>query len=109
MVLIEVMLEWMVRYIFILLSFYFCHLIGIYYGFGVYFSIYASYSHYYASMNNAKERHMFLSRVLIGKQCLGHNLMKLPDEGCHSSTNGSDIFVTYHDAQAYPEYLIVYT
>lgn len=51
---------------------------------------------------------MFVSRVLIGNTCGGNSSMKSPPSGFDSTTDGSHIFVTYHDAQAYPEYLIVY-
>ncbi|CAF1242378.1 unnamed protein product [Adineta ricciae] len=81
---------------------------GTLYGFGVYFSSNAMYSHSYATPNAVGERRMFLARVLIGKSCLGHASQKTLPDGYHSTTDGSHIFVTYHDAQAYAEYLIVY-
>ncbi|CAF0806201.1 unnamed protein product [Adineta ricciae] len=81
---------------------------GTQYGLGVYFSDNGSYSHFYAKSNAVGERRMFLARVLIGKSCLGHASQKTPPDGYHSTTDGIQIFVTYHDAQAYAEYLIVY-
>ena len=75
---------------------------------GVYFSSNALYSHSYAPANKKGERLMFLSRVLIGQTTLGNASMKTRPPGFDSTTNGSNIFVTYHDAQAYAEYLIRY-
>ncbi|UJR30282.1 hypothetical protein I4U23_017820 [Adineta vaga] len=60
---------------------------GTAYGNGVYFSSNASYSHTYAPPNTKGKRCMFVVRVLV---------------------DGQHIFVTYHDAQAYAEYLIIY-
>ncbi|CAF2225875.1 unnamed protein product [Rotaria magnacalcarata] len=81
---------------------------GIVYGKGSYFSASAEYSHTYAKSNSFGERHMFLAKVLIGKSTIGNPSMKVPPAGYDSTTDGKNIFVTYHDAQAYAEYLIVY-
>ncbi|CAF2644765.1 unnamed protein product [Rotaria sp. Silwood2] len=81
---------------------------GIVYGIGVYFSSNAAYSHHYAVSNANGERCMFLARVLVGETTLGHKSMKAPPKGFDSTTDRNHIFVTYHDAQAYPEYLITY-
>jgi hypothetical protein len=51
---------------------------------------------------------MFVVKVLIGNSIYGNPSMKVCPEGYDSSTNGSNIFVTYHDAQSYAEYLITY-
>ncbi|CAF3882142.1 unnamed protein product, partial [Rotaria sp. Silwood1] len=51
---------------------------------------------------------MFLARVLIGKTTIGNSSMKTRPLGFDSTTDGNHIFVTYHDAQAYAEYLITY-
>jgi hypothetical protein len=51
---------------------------------------------------------MFLARVLIGKTCVGKPSMKVPPEGFDTTTDGQHIFVVYHDAAAYGEYLIIY-
>ncbi|CAF1378181.1 unnamed protein product [Rotaria sp. Silwood1] len=83
-------------------------ILGTSYGVGVYFSANANYSHAFAVPNAKGERHMFLSRVLIGKTCPGTSFMKMPPDGFHSTTDGTHIFVVYHDAQAYAEYLITY-
>ena len=51
---------------------------------------------------------MFIACVLIGKTTIGNSLMKTRPVGFDSTTDGDHIFVTYHDAQAYAEYLITY-
>ena len=51
---------------------------------------------------------MFLSCVLVGKTCIGSSAIKTLPDGFHSTTDGDHIFVVYHDAQAYAEYLITY-
>jgi hypothetical protein len=84
---------------------------GTVYGSGVYFSSEASESHIYTRLSNSsfsRERYMFVCKVLIGKITLGSSLMTVCPSGYDSTTNGSTIYVTYHDAQAYTEYLIVY-
>jgi hypothetical protein len=51
---------------------------------------------------------MFIARVLIGDTKIGNPSMKTRPAGCDTTTDGNHIFVTYHDAQAYAEYLITY-
>ncbi|CAF1475066.1 unnamed protein product [Rotaria sp. Silwood1] len=82
--------------------------LGTRYGVGVYFSSNAAYSHDYADRNVNGERSMFLTRVLVGRTTIGNNLMTTCPPGFDSTTDGKHIFVTYHDAQAYAEYLITY-
>ncbi|CAF1348186.1 unnamed protein product, partial [Didymodactylos carnosus] len=83
---------------------------GVVYGVGVYFATNALYSNNYAVPNKLSgERCMFVAKVLIGKAILGNSSMKTPPVGHDSTTdNKNEIFVTYHDAQAYAEYLITY-
>jgi len=78
------------------------------YGKGCYFSSLAEYSHGYAMPNSVGVRHMFLAKVLTGKSAIGNSSMVVPPPGYDTTTNGTHIFVTYHDAQAYAEYLITY-
>lgn len=78
------------------------------YGGGVYFHEHAKYSHNYAKAESSGERMIFLVRVLIGRTCIGNTSMKVPPEGYDTTTDGSHIFVVYHDAAAYAEYLIIY-
>ena len=89
-------------------SYFSVEFLGTHYCHGVYFSGNGAYSHFYAKSNTAGERRMFLARVLIGKSCLGNASQKTLPDGYHSTTDGIQIYVTYHDAQAYAEYLIVY-
>jgi poly [ADP-ribose] polymerase 10/14/15 len=82
--------------------------LGTAYGKGVYFSSNAAYSHGYATPKANGERCMFVARVLIGKTTPGNSSMKTQPIGFDSTTDGNHIFVIYHDAQAYGEYLITY-
>ncbi len=81
--------------------------IGIALGAGVYFSSDASYSNDYAKSNASGERCIFVARVLIGRTTGGNSSMKTAPPGFDSTSSGN-AFVTYHDAQAYAEYLIIY-
>ncbi|UJR24483.1 hypothetical protein I4U23_005858 [Adineta vaga] len=81
---------------------------GTVYGKGAYFSTEATYSHGYALPNSNGERCMFVVSVLVGKTTLGNTSMSTPPQGFDSTTDNKHIFVTYHDAQAYAEYLITY-
>ena len=51
---------------------------------------------------------MFVIPVLIGKSILGDLLMKVHPTGYDSTTDNNQIFVVYHDAQAYADYFIKY-
>ena len=82
--------------------------IGIAYGSGVYFHTHANYSNQYAKPDITGERTMFLARVLVGKTAQGNQSMKVPPPGCDTTTDGQNIFVVYHDAGAYADYLITY-
>ncbi|CAF2688412.1 unnamed protein product [Rotaria sp. Silwood2] len=83
-------------------------ILGTAYGVGVYFSSSGAYSHRFTKPNSNGERCMFLARVLVGKTTIGNKSMKTRPVGFDSTTDGNHIFVTYHDAQAYAEYLITY-
>lgn len=76
-------------------------------GAGVYFSSNATYSHDYAKPDQRGERCMFIARVLVGKTTAGISSMKTPPAG-FDSTSADHRVVTYHDAQAYAEYLLTY-
>jgi poly [ADP-ribose] polymerase 10/14/15 len=87
------------------------------YGKGVYFAVNSKYSIDYTSPNSSGERHMFLCRVLVGEYCLGREDQPTPDvrrgtELYDSTVNNLEaptIFVTYHDSQSYPEYIVTFT
>lgn len=78
------------------------------YGKGVYFHTDASYSDRFAKASSPGEKTVFLVRVLVGKTCLGDSTMKAPPTGYDTTTDGRNIFVVYHDAGAYADYLITY-
>ncbi|CAM2721829.1 unnamed protein product [Rotaria socialis] len=78
------------------------------YGMGVYFSSDPSYCHHFAKPNSNGERSMFIAQVLIGETILGNSSMKTRPPGYDTTTDGNHIFVIYHDAQAYAQYLITY-
>ena len=87
------------------------------YGKGVYFAVNSKYSVDYTSPNSSGERRMFLCRVLVGEYCLGREDQPTPDvrrgtELYDSTVNNLEdptIFVTYHDSQSYPEYIVTFT
>ena len=86
------------------------------YGKGVYFASDASYSskRRYSIPNALGVQHMFLCRVIVGAYCKGVKNALTPavrhgsllfDTTVDNMANPS-IYVTYNDAQAYPEYLV---
>jgi len=86
------------------------------FGKGVYFARDSSYSSSktYSPPDRNGVQQMFLCRVLAGYDCMGVQDQVVPnmrDASRHilydTTTNGDkSIFVTYHDAQQYPEYLV---
>lgn len=90
------------------------------YGKGVYFARDASYSSHpmYSVPDAQGNQYMMACSVCVGEFCQGkHDALtpdvrdprshSLYDSTVNSMTNPS-IYVTYHDAQAYPEYLITF-
>ncbi|XP_019624418.1 PREDICTED: poly [ADP-ribose] polymerase 14-like [Branchiostoma belcheri] len=82
-------------------------------GKGVYFAVNASYSD--ASPDASGHKRLFLAKVLTGLSTPGKpNLIvppPIPGGGLldtYDSTSGSGMFCVFHDAQAYPEYLITF-
>ena len=89
------------------------------YGRGAYFAVSAAYSsrnEYAAADPFNKERNIFQCRVLVGQYKLGDQNMRFPPElssgqRCNSTVDDEktpQIFVTFSDVQAYPEYRIVF-
>lgn len=91
------------------------------YGHGVYFAVNASYSAQsrYSLPDCNGLKYMYVARVLTGRYTVGNSTMKVPPE--HSAKDTHDlydslvdnaqnptIFVTFHDDQAYPDYLITF-
>lgn len=72
----------------------------------------------YSPPDRSGVQQMFLVRVLVGHTCRGNSGQIVPDIRDSSrhilydtttdggSASNSTIFVTYHDAQQYPEYLV---
>lgn len=81
------------------------------YGKGSYFSKEAGYCNTYAKEDNNRFRRIIMSRVLIGNYTHGKQNQTTPPCGFHSCVNrlaSPLIYVTFDQAQAYPEYVIVY-
>ena len=88
------------------------------YGKGVYFARDASYSTYqrYSPPDTDDVQSIFLARVVVGEYCRGVKDALTPAErdatkhALYDSTvddpQNPNIFVTYKDGQAYPEYLV---
>ena len=88
------------------------------YGKGVYFARDASYSTYplYSQRDASDVQSIFLARVVVGEYCRGVKDALTPAErdatthALYDSTvddpQNPNIFVTYKDGQAYPEYLV---
>ena len=89
------------------------------YGKGTYFARHASYSarDTYSPRDNNYNKYMFVVRVLTGEYaCGGHDDVQPPPRTSEKDLYDSSvdniqdpqIFVIFHDAQAYPEYLITF-
>ena len=88
------------------------------YGKGVYFARDASYSTYpvYSPRDTHGVQSIFLARVVVGEYCRGEKDALTPDvrdaatstlyDSTVDNVRDPSIFVTYNDAQAYPEYLV---
>jgi hypothetical protein len=91
-----------------------------YYGAGIYFSPYSSYSDSYAVKDPVTElKYMFLARVLVGNEYIctqNNNSLRRPPPIPNSTTELYDSVygkaekhtIVYENDQAYPEYLIIY-
>ena len=88
------------------------------YGRGCYLArdaAYSSHRAYSAPDRNGVQR-MFLCKVAVGEYCLGRDGQRTPDskpsnplelyDTTVDTMSNPAVFVVYHDAQAYPEYLI---
>ena len=90
------------------------------YGKGVYFARDACYSAHtiYAVPDRKGIQYMLACRVVVGEYCKGKQDALTPDIRDHkthalydttvNNLKDPSIYVTYHDAQAYPEYLITF-
>lgn len=93
---------------------------GTSYGKGVYFSTGPCYSSYpqYSKPDKNGHQYMFYSRVLTGRHTLGNPTMVEPPmflsklgrfNSLADNVQLPSIFVIFHDAQAYPEFLVTFT
>jgi hypothetical protein len=92
------------------------------YGRGVYFAPNFSYSaqNTYAVPDMSGRKHVYQTRVLTGHYTVGNQSYIVPPLKTGSATsadrfdsvvdrqNNPQVFVTFNDTQAYPEYLIVF-
>ncbi|KAM4565551.1 protein mono-ADP-ribosyltransferase PARP14-like isoform 1-T1 [Fundulus diaphanus] len=89
------------------------------YGHGTYFAVNASYSVGYAPPAADGTQTMFVARVLTGLYTLGRSDMKVPPPRSSQQTHdcydtlvdlmdSPNMFVVFHDYQAYPDYLITF-
>ncbi|CAC5392793.1 unnamed protein product [Mytilus coruscus] len=92
------------------------------YGNGVYFAEYPSYSSmpHYAKPDQNNNKRVYLCKVLVGEYAKGERSMRVPPQkpgasGSHilydsvvDNQSSPEIFVIFHDTQAYPDYLIVF-
>jgi poly [ADP-ribose] polymerase 10/14/15 len=86
------------------------------YGRGNYFALSSSYSVHkvYTPKDSSGVKRMFIARAMVGESCVGKNDMKVPSErkpnilfdSTTDSMKSPQLYVTYHDAQAYPDYLV---
>ncbi|CAH1781382.1 unnamed protein product [Owenia fusiformis] len=88
------------------------------FGKGVYFAVSAAYSDLFARPQPDGTKNMYIAKVLTGHYTKGHPDMvvppKLPSGNDRYDTVVDDfkqpnMYVTFHDSQAYPEYLLAYT
>ena len=91
-------------------------------GEGVYFAVMAEYSAQdrYSEQDAKGNKHMFLVRVLSGEYTKGRRGMKAPPakdpskneailfDSVVDNPENPTIFVVFHDAHCYPEYLITF-
>jgi poly [ADP-ribose] polymerase 10/14/15 len=97
----------------------FCGKNATFYGKGAYFARDSSYSAQpaYCTPDTNGVQRVFLCKVAVGSYCLGKKDAPAPDikEGStlYDSTvdnmRDPSIYVTYHDGQAYPDYLLEFT
>ncbi|OEU13282.1 ADP-ribosylation [Fragilariopsis cylindrus CCMP1102] len=90
------------------------------YGKGVYFARDASYSSHdtYSPPNSSGHKYILACSVVVGEFCRGKRDARTPDlrdaaknilyDSTVDHPANASLYVTYHDAQAYPEYVIIY-
>ncbi|VDI41166.1 poly [ADP-ribose] polymerase 10/14/15 [Mytilus galloprovincialis] len=89
------------------------------YGDGVYFATHANYSvlRGYSAPDSSGHKRIYLSKVLTGEYTNGRQRMRMPPlkTGSHilydsvvDNTSNPIMYIIFHDAQAYPEYMILF-
>ena len=98
----------------------FCGKNATFYGKGVYFARDASYSSCdtYSPPNSFGHKYILACSVVVGEFCRGKKDARTPDlrdaaknilyDSTVDQPANPSLYVTYHDAQAYPEYVIIY-
>jgi hypothetical protein len=99
----------------------------------VYFALTSKYSNNYAAPDDKGIKRLFVCRVMVGETSQGYNEQLVPEIRVQATNQMYDsttdqinapepsdqepgmmgrgvrqMYVTYHDAQAYPEYLLEY-
>ncbi|XP_053377233.1 protein mono-ADP-ribosyltransferase PARP14-like isoform X2 [Mercenaria mercenaria] len=93
---------------------------GASHGSGVYFAVKASMSAQgYCRADANGHKHIFLAHVLTGEYCVGQNGIRVPPvksitpyatyDSTTDNVQAPNFFVIFHDAQAYPSFLITFT
>lgn len=73
----------------------------------------------YCSQDSRGQRHIYVARVLTGDFCAGQGATRLPPakpsgiptdryDSTTDNPSAPNFFVIFHDAQAYPEFLITF-
>ncbi|KAK3095761.1 hypothetical protein FSP39_018696, partial [Pinctada imbricata] len=97
----------------------YCGKNGTAYGNGVYFAVSSSYSVGFCAVDQNGSKHMFSAQVLVGDTCQGQGGMTvLPQksggksyetyDSATDSPSSPNMFIIFHDSQAYPTYHIVF-
>ncbi|XP_062604640.1 protein mono-ADP-ribosyltransferase PARP14-like [Saccostrea cucullata] len=97
----------------------YCGRNGTRYGAGVYFAVHASYSVGYCRPDSNGLKHMFSVQVATGDVCEGKSSMNVlppkPGAGSHVTYDSAsdnpfnpEMYVIFHDSQAYPTYHIIF-
>ncbi|XP_070813176.1 protein mono-ADP-ribosyltransferase PARP14-like [Pituophis catenifer annectens] len=89
-------------------------------GNGTYFAVSSNYSAHdmYSTPDRNARKYMYVARVLTGDYCMGSLGLIVPPsknrggfilyDSVTNNMNQPSVFVIFHDAQAYPEYLITF-
>jgi len=93
-------------------------------GYGSYLARHASYATRYTTPDAAWRRHLLVCRAIVGAYCQGHESMHVPPvrlaaephrlgevvryDSTVDDTSNPEIYVAFHDAQIYPDYLLTF-